>query len=103
MLLLCAVIAGTVVLLEPLKSLVSNWEEIELGFSEVAAKLTVLYLVVFCAAAPLGILASALLPRHSIPLLLATYVGLWAQGSLFVWSYGSFDGSPIRRSSTANN
>ena len=44
---------------------------------------------------PVGTLTSALLPRHSIPLLLATYVGMWAQGSLFVWSYGSFDGSPI--------
>jgi hypothetical protein len=37
--LLCAFIAGTVVLLEPLKSLVSNWDEIELGFSEAAANL----------------------------------------------------------------
>ena len=38
--LLCALIAGTVVLLEPLKSLVSNWEEIELGFSEAVALLS---------------------------------------------------------------
>ena len=94
-LLLSGLLVATVVLLEPVKSAVWNWNQIGLGFSELLARLVVPFSVAFLAIAALAALLLAVAPRRSIPVLVALYVALWAQGSLFLWDYGSFDGSPI--------
>lgn len=88
-------LAATITLLEPAKSAVSNWSEVGIGFEELLARLVVPFVAVYFAIAALAVPLNALAPRRGIPLLVAVYVALWAQGNLFVWDYGAFDGSPI--------
>jgi hypothetical protein len=88
-------LAATVALLEPVKSAVSNWNEIGIGFSELFAGLAVPFGITFVGIAAFAVLLTAVAPRRAVPILIALYVALWAQGSLFVWEYGKFDGSPI--------
>ena len=94
-LMLSGLLVATVVLLEPTKSAVANWIEISLGFSELLGWLAVPSAIGFLVVATLAALSIAFAPRRAVPVLVAIYVALWAQGSLFVWDYGSFDGSPI--------
>ena len=82
-------------LFEPTKSAISNWSEIVIGFSELLAWLAVPFVVAFFGIVFVSVLLVAIAPHHVVPILVALYVALWAQGSLFVWEYGSFDGSPI--------
>ena len=93
--LLSGLLAATFTLLEPAKSAVSNWSEITIGFEDLATRLAVPFAVAYLAIATLAVLLIALAPRRGLPVLVALYVSLWAQGSLFLWEYGSFDGSPI--------
>jgi hypothetical protein len=93
--LLGGLVTATIVLLEPAKSAVSNWSDIGIGFSELFAKLAVPFAIAFFCMATLAALMTAAAPRRAIPMLVALYVALWAQGNLFIWEYGSFDGSPI--------
>lgn len=94
-LVLSGLLVATVVLLEPTKGAVANWTEIGLGFSELLGWLAVPSAIGFLMVAALAALSIAFAPRRAVPVLVAVYVALWAQGSLFVWDYGSFDGSPI--------
>ena len=94
-LVLSGLLVATVMLLEPTKSAVANWIEIGLGFSELLGWLAVPAAIGFLVVAALAALSIAFAPRRTVPVLVAVYVALWAQGSLFVWDYGSFDGSPI--------
>jgi hypothetical protein len=94
-LLLSALLAATIALIEPAKSAIGNWSEIGIGFAELLARLAVPFAVAFFAIATFAVLLAAAAPRRAIPMLVALYVALWAQGSLFVWEYGSFDASPI--------
>jgi hypothetical protein len=93
--LLSGLLAATIALLEPFKSAVSNWNEIGISFAFLLSKLAIPFGLIFCSIAALATVLAAIAPRRAIPILLALYVGLWAQGNLFIWSYGSFDGSPI--------
>ena len=94
-LLLSGLLAATIVLLEPAKSAVGNWNDIVIGFSELFAKLAMPFGVAFVAIAAPALLFTVVAPRRSIPVLVALYAMFWAQGSLFVSNYGIFDGSPI--------
>ncbi len=94
-LLLSGLLAATFTLLEPAKSAVSNWSEIVIGFAELLTRLAVPFAAAWFAIATLAVLLVALAPRRGLPVLVALYVALWAQGNLFVWEYGAFDGSPI--------
>ncbi len=94
-LLLSGLLAATIALLEPVKSAVWNWNEINLGFEALLARLAPPFAVVWLGIAGVSMLAIAIAPRRVISVLVALYVALWAQGNWFVWSYGSFDGSPI--------
>jgi len=94
-LLIGGLLVATVVLLEPSKSAVGNWNEVSLGFSELLAWLALPAAIGCLGAVALAVLSIAFAPRRTVPLLVALYVALWAQGSLFVWDYGSFDGSSI--------
>ncbi len=94
-LLLSGLLAATIALLEPVKSAVWNWSEINLGFEALFARLALPFAVAWLGIAGVSTLAIAVAPRRVISVLVALYVALWAQGNWFVWSYGSFDGSPI--------
>lgn len=94
-LMLSGLLVATVVLLEPTKSAAANWIEIDLGFLEFLGWLAMPFAIGFLAVAAVAALSIAFAPRRTVPVLVAVYVALWAQGSLFVWDYGSFDGSPI--------
>jgi hypothetical protein len=94
-LLLSVLLAATIALIEPAKSAIGNWSEIDIGFSELLARLAAPFAVALFAIATFAVLLTAVAPRRAIPMLVALYVALWAQGSLFVWEYGDFDASPI--------
>ena len=94
-LLLSALLAATIALIEPTKSAIGNWSEVEIGFSTLLAKLATPFAAAFVGIAAFAVLLTAVAPRRAVPILAALYVALWAQGSLFVWEYGAFDGSPI--------
>jgi hypothetical protein len=92
---LSGLVVATIVLIEPTKSAVANWIEIDLGFLELLGWLSLPSAIGFLAVTAVAALSIAFVPRYAIPVLVAIYVVLWAQGNLFVWNYGSFDGSPI--------
>jgi hypothetical protein len=94
-LLLSALLAATIALVEPAKSAIGNWSEIGIGISTLLARLAMPFAAVFVGIAAFAVLLTVVVPRHAVPILAALYVALWAQGSLFVWGYGVFDGSPI--------
>jgi hypothetical protein len=94
-LMLSGLLVATVVLLEPTKSAVANWIEIDLGFLELLSWLAVPSAIGFLGVATVTASAVAFAPQRAVPVLVAVYVALWAQGSLWVWDYGIFNGSPI--------
>jgi hypothetical protein len=94
-LLLSALLAATIALIEPAKSAIGNWSEIGIGISTLLARLATPFAAAFVGIAAFAVLLTAVAPRRAVPILAALYVALWAQGSLLVWEYGIFDGSPI--------
>jgi hypothetical protein len=94
-LLLSGLLAATIALFEPIKSAIWNWSEISLGFEALLARLALPFAGAWLGIAGVAALSSAAAPNRAISVLVALCVALWAQGNLFVWSYGSFDGSPI--------
>jgi hypothetical protein len=93
--LLSGLLAATISLFEPLKSAVWNWSELSLGFSGLLAKLALPFLAFWLTITALSSIAIVPFSRRTISVLVALCVSLWAQGNLFVWNYGHFDGSPI--------
>jgi hypothetical protein len=102
-LLLSGLLAATIMFFEPIKSAASNWSEIGTGFPELIGRLAAPFAAVFAAVALFGSILVAAMPRRAIPILVAFYVTLWAQGSVFIWEYGSFDGSPIEWNALSRN
>ncbi len=94
-LLLSALLAATITLIEPAKSAIGNWSEIGIGISTLLARLVTPFAVALAGIAAFAVFLTVVAPRRAVPILAALYVALWAQGSLFVWEYGAFDGSPI--------
>ncbi len=94
-LLLSALLAATIALIEPAKSAIGNWSEIGIGISTLLARLVTPFAVALAGIAAFAVFLTVVAPRRAVPILAALYVALWAQGSLFVWEYGAFDGSPI--------
>ena len=94
-LLLSALLAATIALIEPAKSAIGNWSEIGIGISTLLARLATPFAAALVGIAAFAVLLTAVAPRRAVPILAALYVALWAQGSLLVWEYGIFDGSPI--------
>ncbi len=92
---LAALIAGTVVLFEPLKSAVLNWDEISIDFAALLQRLLPPFALALAGLTAGGIALCLAAPRRGVALLVATYAALWAQGNLLVWGYGPFDGSPV--------
>ncbi len=90
-----SLIAATLFLLEPLKSAVVNWDELSIGFSALLRQLALPFAFGLAAALALAFALCVAAPTRGLALLVATHAGLWAQGNLFVWRYGSLDGSPI--------
>lgn len=92
---LSGLIAWTLAPFEPIQLAVQNWDEIGVDVSDLLSGYWLPFVVVFGAVATLGWISSLLAPRRSVAVLVALYALLWAQGNLFVWDYGAFDGSPI--------
>jgi hypothetical protein len=94
-LVLAALIAGSVMLFEPLKSAVLNWDEISTGPAELLRRLLPPFAATFAALAALAAGLCLMAPQRGPALLVAAYAALYAQGNLLVWPYGSFDGSAL--------
>ncbi len=94
-LLLSTLLAATITLIEPAKSAIGNWSEIGIGISTLLARLVTPFVAALAVIAAFDALLTVVAPRRAVPILVALYVALWAQGSLFVWEYGTLDGSPI--------
>ena len=92
---LSSLIGATVFVLEPAKAAVLNWSELSVGPTALASGLWLPWVQASTALAVLGIVLSLLLGARVVAGLLALYVGLWAQGNLFLWAYGPFDGTAI--------
>ncbi|MCH2173904.1 sulfatase-like hydrolase/transferase [Myxococcota bacterium] len=94
-LVLSALIAWTIAIFEPIKSTVQNWEELTHGFGPLLRYLITPFSVIFGTLALLSLPMARLAPDRWLAILVALQVGLWAQGNLFLWNYGSFDGTAI--------
>jgi hypothetical protein len=94
-LLYAALIALTIVVLEPARALAANWNEFSIGFGELAARLTAPGLATFGLFGLASLVLARLLAARGVALLVGLYVGLWLQTSVLLWAYGPFDGRPI--------
>lgn len=92
---LAIVTAAILTLFEPLKSALFNSDELSFGFTDLLVGLVVPFLVAATVLAIAWMACAVLMPRRGVALLTALLVCLAVQGSIFVWNYGQFDGSPI--------
>ncbi|MEE3330837.1 MAG: sulfatase-like hydrolase/transferase, partial [Myxococcota bacterium] len=94
-LVLALLISATVFVIEPLKSVVTNWTEVSIGFGALASELVLPWLCAFVVLAVAGILSTRVLPRCGVAIGIALYLLLWLQSNVLIWSYGPFDGMPL--------
>lgn len=93
---LSSLIAFTLFGFEPSRALARNWEQLAIGFGDLALHLMLPFGGAFLALFLLALLLAGVAGERAVSLLVGFYVGLWLQTSVFVWAYGPFDGSTLR-------
>jgi hypothetical protein len=88
-------IASTMVFVEPLQAIMLNWDELATDLPTMLWRLAPIALFVFAGLAPLAFATCWLAPTRGLALWSALSVAIWLQADIFVWHYGSFDGTPL--------
>lgn len=88
-------IATTALFIEPLQTILLNWDELETGLPTLLWRLTPLLLSAAVGLAILSGVTCWLAPIRGPALWTLLGVALWIQADVFAWQYGTFDGTPI--------
>jgi len=88
-------IAATVAIFQPLEIAVANRAELGADLGQLLAWLAWPFAALWLGLAAVAMLLTMGISTRAVSLLVAMIIGLWVQGTFFVWDYGVFDGTPI--------
>jgi hypothetical protein len=94
-LVIAAWIAITALLVEPLQAAWLDWDELAIDLPTLIQRLAPIAIVTSLVLSAIGAALSGVAPTRGLALWTALEVAVWAQADLFVWQYGTFDGTPI--------
>jgi hypothetical protein len=93
--LLALAIAATIAIFQPLEVAVLNWDELGVDFGRLLGLLALPLVALWSGVAVVAVSFTFAISTRAVSLLVALLIGLWLQGTFFVWDYGVFDGTPI--------
>jgi hypothetical protein len=93
--LLAFAIAATIAIFRPLEVAVLNWDELGVGFGRLLGLLALPFAALWLGVSVIAMASATAISTRAVSLLAAVSIGLWLQGTFFVWDYGVFDGTPI--------
>jgi len=81
--------------IEPIQAALPNWDELSIDALTLCLQLGKVALVLFACLLPLALASAWLAPLRAPAIWTASCAAFWIQGDLFVWDYGTFDGSQL--------
>lgn len=88
-------VALTFAMIEPLQAALPNWDELSIDALTLGLQLGKVALVLLACLMPIAFASAWFAPLRAPAIWTASCVAFWVQGDLFLWDYGTFDGSQL--------